>query len=159
MVVLSTRNIVPTTAMTHEQMLDMAWAAGLADGEGCISIVKQSFKCGRRPTHRLRFEMVQNNRETLMSFAAAVGVRARLYPVKRTATQNRQVYLLAFDGMCAHEAISRLAPYLRRKRPEADLAMKYVIEGRVGWHPGPRGFPPELWLLRERYFRKLQRLK
>jgi len=43
--------------------------------------------------------------------------------------------------MCAHEAIRRLAPYLRRKRPEADLAMKYVVEGRVGWHPGPNGIP------------------
>ena len=141
------------------QQLAVAWAAGFADGEGCISIALQKFSHGRRPTHRLRFDLVQNNREVLVDFAAAVGVSGPLYATKRTTLHNRQLYHLVYDGMSAYEVICRLAPFLRRKRPEAEVAMAYVREARVGWHPGPNGFPEELWALRDWYRLKLQRLK
>ena len=150
----------PDAAEQHRlQQLGLAWAAGFADGESCISIARQTFPSGRRATYRLRFDVVQNNREVLVDFAFAVGVSGRLYATKRTTLHNRQIYHLVYDGMSAHEVICRLAPFLRRKRPEAEVAMAYVREARVGWHPGPNGFPEELWALRDWYRLKLQRLK
>ena len=150
----------PDAAGEHTlQQLAVAWAAGFADGESCISIARQTCPHGRRATYRLRFDLVQNNREVLVDFAVAVGVSGRLYAMKRTTLHNRQLYHLTYDGMSAHDVICRLAPFLRRKRPEAEIAMEYVREARVGWHPGPKGFPQELWALRERYCLKLQRLK
>ena len=78
---------------TPEDMA-LAWAAGFADGEACISIARQTFASGRRPTYRMRFDIAQNNREVLLHFQLSVGVPGRLYATKRTIVTNRQIYQL-----------------------------------------------------------------
>lgn len=137
----------------------LAWAAGFADGEGCISLVRQTFTCGRRPTYRMHFDICQNNREVLLHFQRSVGVSGRLYAPTRTTLTNRQLYQLTYDGSRAHLVIQRLHPWLIRKRPEATVALRYMDECRVGWHPGPMGFPESLWKLRESYYWKLRKMK
>ena len=140
--------------------IDLAWAAGFADGEACISLARQTYKdARRRPTFRLRFDVVQNHREVLLHFETCVGISGRLYATKRTTATNRQTYHLTYDGAAAYAVVRRLIPWLVRKRPEAQVAMAYVERARPGWHPGPRGCPAELWKVRESYYVKLRRMK
>ena len=145
--------------MSTNEDIARAWAAGFADGEACISLARQTFACGRRPTYRMRFDVTQNNREILLHFQQAVGVTGRLYAPRRTTRTNRQLYQLTYDGKQAHDVIQRLHPWLIRKQPEAAIALRYMNECRVGWHPGPKGFPEALWKARESFYWKLRKMK
>ena len=145
--------------LSTNEDIALAWAAGFSDGEACISIARQRFASGRRATYRMRFDIGQNNREVLLHFQRSVGVPGRLYATKRTTVTNRQLYQLTYDGVRAHQVIQRLEPWLIRKRPEAIVALQYMTECRIGWHPGPTGFPESLWKLRESFYKKLKRMK
>ena len=136
-----------------------AYGAGLADGEGCIQIIKQAVADRANPTYRLRFEMMQNDYATLEHFVHCVGVAAKIRPVKRDNSQNRQVWRLAYDGPQALAVITVLHRYLVRKKPEARVAIEFVVKGRIALHPGPAGTPKRLWKVREACFRKLRKLK
>jgi hypothetical protein len=137
------------------------WAAGFLDGEGCIHIAKQTFPAAsrRKPIYRLRVCVTQNNREVLEHFRETLGVHGNLYRVARTAGQNRQNYVLIYDGRFALALISSVGPHLVRKRPEADVAMLYWFSGAGGVRFGSKGVPPDVLAIRERCYRKLQRLK
>lgn len=138
-----------------------SYGAGLADGEGCIQIIKQKVPGRRNPTYRLRFEMMQNDFRTLENFVHCVGVEAKIRRVNRDreGKQNRQVWRLAYDGPQAYTVIRRLQRYLVRKGPEAQVAREFVEKGRIGMHPGPSGTPRRYWQVREACFRKLRKLK
>jgi len=135
------------------------WAAGFLDGEGCIHIARQTYRGKRRDTFRLRAYIVQANLEVLEHFRDGVAIDARIYKVKRTAQHNKQVYTLNFEGKKAMTLIAMLLPHLIRKREEAQTALAYWVEGRVGMRPGPKGLPPEIAALRERFYFKLRSLK
>ena len=138
-----------------------SYGAGLADGEGCIQIIKQEVPGRQHPTYRLRFEMMQNDFRTLENFVHCVGVEAKIRLVNRDreGKQNRQVWRLAYDGPQAYAVIRRLQPYLVRKGPEAQVAREFVEKGRIGLHPGPSGTPRRYWEVREACFKKLRKLK
>jgi hypothetical protein len=149
--------VVPHSALPTP--LQRAYGAGLADGEGCIQIIKQSVPGRGNPTYRLRFEMMQNDFRTLEHFVHCVGVSAKIRQVKRSGSQNRQVWRISYDGPQAYEVIRRLEKFLVRKSHEARVACEFVKKGRIGLHPGPAGTPPRYWKVREACFRKLRKLK
>ena len=145
-----------------ERVAQLAWAAGFCDGEGCILISKQHTKGRKSPTYRLRLDLVQNNRETLIHFqktAAACGADSHLFTVGRSTSHNRQIYSLVFDGRHAAQCLDALLPYLVRKRPEALVALSYMRTASPGVLPGPGGHPASIWKLRESYRLKLQAMK
>lgn len=139
--------------------MSVAWAAGFADGECCIHVARQTYRCGRRDTHRLRLQIYQNDFEVLEHFRAVVGASARVYPVKRTAQHSRQVYQINLDGQEAMDVIALLTPHLIRKRAEALAARTYWTEGQAGKHFGPNGMPPEIRAIRERLYLEMRSLK
>lgn len=145
----------------NPSLMQRSYGAGLADGEGCIQIIKQKVPGRRNPTYRLRFEMMQNDFRTLENFVHCVGVEAKIRPVNRDAEgkQNRQVWRLAYDGPQAYAVIRRLQRYLVRKGPEAQVAREFVEKGRIDMHPGPSGTPRRYWQVREACFKKLRKLK
>jgi hypothetical protein len=63
------------------------------------------------------------------------------------------------QGMHALRAVAKLRPHLIRKDVEADVLLSYPALGWMGVHPGPKGYPPEVWVARERIYRKLRKLK
>ncbi len=135
------------------------WAAGFLDGEGCIHIARQTYRGKRRDGFRLRVYIVQNNLEVLEHFRDGIGIDARIYKVRRTTQHNKQVYTLNFEGKKAMTLIALLMPHLVRKQEEAQVAMAYWVEGRVGMRPGRQGLPPEIVAFRERMYAKLRSLK
>jgi hypothetical protein len=138
----------------------LAWAAGFADGEGCIHVARQIYRDPRRrPTYRLRFSIAQNNREVLEHFQRGLDIAAgALYASRRVVAHNRQMYTLNYDGRHAMLVILLLLPHLVRKRPEAEAATAFWIEGRCGLRPGGV-LPADVLAARARLYRKLRNLK
>ncbi len=138
----------------------LAYFGGFFDGEGCIHLAKQTFRDpNRRATFRMRVDLSQNNLEILQAFEREVGVPGSLHALKRTLSQNRQCYKILYDGDSAFEVLRRLLPYLRRKRPEAIVALEYQQSCAIHIHPGRRGIDPNDWALRARFYRKLRAMK
>jgi hypothetical protein len=139
----------------------LSWAAGFADGEGCIYIFKQPYAAfpNRHPTYRLGFSITQNDRQVLEHFKEGIGIHGGLYEVKRVLQHNRQIYELKYTGINALKVIAMLQPYLIRKQIEAQIALAYWTQGHGGEHPGPRGWPASIVAIRERLCQKLKSLK
>lgn len=155
----SNNGILVTPRSHKPTATERAYAAGLTDGEGCISIVKQVIPERKNPSYRLRLAVTQNDFATLVNYVHCVGVATKVRPVKRDARQNRQVWTISYDGPQAYAVLGQLHRYLVRKKPESRAAMDFVEKGRIGLHPGRGGTPARYWKVREACFRKLKKLK
>lgn len=136
----------------------LSWAAGMLDGDGCVTIVRQTYP-NRASTYRLVVQVTQNCLQTLKHFRVCVGVPAPIHEVKRRIGHNRQVYALMYSGPKAVLVLQRLAAHLVRKRPEAEVALSFIEKGQVGRRFGVRGVPPAIEQIRISHFNKLRALK
>jgi hypothetical protein len=89
----------------------------------------------------------------------AVGIRAPIYETKRARNHRRQCYTLNFSGKKALRLLILLRSYFRRKRREAQAALDFWIEGRMGLPGNGKPVPSEVAAVREHYFHLLKRLK
>ena len=90
--------------------LELAWAAGLFDGEGHTGVQKQK-KQNKVYVYPL-VQVVQADREVLDRFATAVGVGSVYGPFKAYGTQSKPTYHYRVTGKKARVVIDRLTPYL-----------------------------------------------
>ena len=164
-------NSTPTTPMTTDgsevnqtraswaQRIEHAYAAGVVDGEGCIYYSTTTMRGRRNPTYRLGLSIGQNHHGLLVRVARALDVPPRIYPVKRTLGMNRDAEVLQIGDQHALKALQTILPYLTRKKPEAAVAIAGYELGQLRVHPGPQGHAPEIWAIRERCYKKLQKMK
>ena len=138
---------------------DLAWAAGFLDGEGCIHIAKQRYPGRRSDTYRLGVHVAQNDLPTLEALCVAVGIRAPIYATKRAKNHSRQCYTLNFSGHSALLLLQAVMQHLRRKRLEAETALKFWVEGRMGIPGRGKRVDPDLAATREHYFVLMKQLK
>lgn len=138
---------------------DLAYIAGLIDGDGCIHIAKQQQPGRPRPTYRARVTLAQSNYELLCYVRDVLGEPSYLHKVPRTLQQNRQHYTLVYDGRHALAVIAKLLRWLRAKAPEARVLLEYGRVCAIHTHSGPQGHSEEIWRLRESYYLKLRRMK
>ena len=160
--VIATAGAAVTRAQANP--VDLAWAAGFFDADGHIGAPEQRYQPypngkPRKSSFRLVAVITQNNLEVLEHFKKVVGAHGKIYRQTRNIGQNRQCYALAYDGRHALEVIYLLRPHLHRKHYEADTARELAIMGRLGMHPGPKGFPPDVQRARDRLRKKLSKLK
>jgi hypothetical protein len=123
---------------------DLAYAAGFIDGEGCFRIESNG---------AVAIRVVNTHRPTLEFLQGLLGgsVAARKQRI------NKPQYLWAVYGDNALSATELLLPYLREKRPQAELLVTYRKDCRPIRLPNRRGMfrNPE----RELYVRELSELK
>lgn len=143
----------------NKSIVNLAWAAGFVDGEGCIHSVEQTYKGRERSCHRIKLTISQNNLEILEDLKEILGEPCFISKIKRTKSTNRQGYQLVYDSKHALNAIKKLQPLLRRKQYEAEIAEKMWVEGKMGQRPGSKGWPPEIYEIRKKWAKKLSRLK
>lgn len=156
----SGRSKSTTAAFTGTpDVANLAWAAGFLDGEGCIHIAKQRYHGHRSDTYRLGVHVSQNDRMLLESFCDAVGMRAPIYATKRAENHSRQCYTLNFSGQNALVLLQRLMRFLRRKHREAEAAMQFWAEGRMGVVGNGKPLDPALAAKREHYYLLMKQLK
>ena len=152
-------NIFPASPGAFHQPLQLAYCAGLFDGDGSVGISKQTQPGRKNPTYRLYLSLVQNCFLTVRHFESVLGFPACLVEVKRTTQHNRQVWDLRYDGRHSLGVLALLEPFLVRKAIEAQVAREFYSACDMGVLPGPRGLAPHIWAERERYYKKLKRLK
>jgi hypothetical protein len=149
--------------MSDTDIAKLAWAAGFIDGEGCIHIMKQKYFSGERGevkySHILRVNIAQNNLEVLEHLREVLGLHANIHKLKRTIGTNRQGYTLNYGSSHAYELVKLIKPYLVRKLPEAEAALAFWKEGKLDMRTGRKSLPQKIWDIRERWYRKLQRMK
>ena len=142
-----------------DRMLQIAWCAGMFDGDGCVIISKQRQPGRKNFSYRLTLSLVQNCYATVNHFRTVLGLPHCLVEIRRKIQHNRQIYDLRFDGLHSVAALRLLTPFLIRKSVEAQAALDFWVAGSMGVLPGRNGLAAEVWLTRERYYKKLRKLK
>ncbi len=148
-----------TGSLLPFNLADLAWAAGFIDGEGCIHIAKQRYPDRRTCSYRLGVFITQNDKSVLEHLRRVVGIDAPIFAVKRADNHKRQCYTLNYAGRHALRLLALLRDFLQRKRAEAQAALDFWAEGRMGERFGAKGIAPEILATREHYFLLMKQLK
>ena len=149
----------PPSPEAQARDLDLAWCAGMFDGDGCVSISRVWTAGRKNRTYRLGAVLVQNCEFTTAHFHTILGQPHCLVAVRKTDRHRRQIYEVRYDGLHALAALRLMEPFLVRKRAEAVAAREFWAECRMGVLPGVTGLQPEVWRRREGYYWKLRQLK
>ena len=131
--------------------VDLAYYAGIFDGEGCISIGKAIKKKYHKDgterecvTYGLRIEVVNTNEWLCRQLWFAFGGYVR--QMKEPEINRQAVWVWQTQCKHASEVLQTLLPYLKLKRPQAEIAIAF--QGRVHQH-GKRALTEEERALRE----------
>ncbi len=121
--------------------IDLAYMAGLLDGEGCISITKVIPSTNlRNPSYgvSVRVSMVDKNIPVLFHSAFGGSLSQKNYKEYKTQWQ------WGIYGYPAIVSLKSLLPYLRSKKNEADLAISFWgIKRHRGSNKGQHGNIPK----------------
>ena len=132
---------------------DLAYVAGIVDGEGCITIGADHRKRNPdRPCWRLRV-CVANTNEWLMhylKFAFGGGIS-----VKQSGGRTRPCYEWTLHRGKAADFLVLILPYLKLKKPQAELAIKF----QQGISKSTRRLTAEQFAVRDAQRILLQELK
>lgn len=141
--------------ITNAPETDLAWAAGIIDGEGCISIVRMKPSANYpHLRYELRIAVKMIHKPTVERIKSIFG-RGTI-TVRHRANQRNQFNWLV--GIHNASAVLRLVlPYLVTKRAEAELGLEFEQKRTV--FSGKQFPPPEEWSLRESYQIKMKALK
>ena len=96
-----------------QRLTDLAWAGGLIDGEGCITIHSGTVKLDVQSTSRITIETLHR----LFDGKCAVE--------SRRAKSGRTVFKWSMYGKRACALLSRIIPYMVEKKKQAQLAVSY----------------------------------
>lgn len=114
---------------------ELAWCAGMLDGEGCIQIKKQRVKGSRSPSHYVTVTVTSLSKPAVESMVRILGGNFRFW---RGAGVSRTVWRWEMSGHPVKYVLASLFPFLRIKQVEALLAIRlyelprrYGVNGRV----------------------------
>jgi len=138
---------------------DLAYCAGLFDGDGWVGISRQKMPERKNPTYRLTLSLVQNDYPTISHFREVMGVQHCLVEVRRSKAHNKQIYDLRYDARHALTVLHLMLPHLVRKKIEAEVAFDFWNVCSMGVLPGPKGLPKQVWKDRAAFFTKMRKLK
>lgn len=98
-------------------MMDIAYCAGLFDGEGCLSTSPYTTRDGRERFHCDIFLGMQNF-EAVDAFRQVMGVGS--------VTRRSSVWMFQTTGAKAAKSVRMILPYLRAKREAAQLFVEFA---------------------------------
>lgn len=110
--------------VAHLTKTEIAYLAGIIDGEGSISISASRQKSRRGRVYKLRVRITMVDTETMGWLAEKLG--ARLYRTEPRGLGRRAFYTLALEGEAAIPLIRRCLRYLITKRRQAELALEFI---------------------------------
>lgn len=112
--------------MDRKEELDLAWAAGFFDGEGCICIGWDKSRSNSRGGRwQLLLTIVQVDRASLEEFRCIVDWPG---PVRCRAASGfnlRDLYILQASSRKAGVILEALLPFLRVKKAQAEAALEF----------------------------------
>lgn len=138
--------------------IDLAWAAGFIDGEGCVRIAKNVSHSRVNPIYHVEMAISQNRLDALEHCQKVIGVQSSICRFPDRESFRRPVYLLTYLCANARDALTLLQPYLVRKKAEAMLAIEFALRLQVP-RSGRTPHTPEEIAIREEYYRRMKELK
>jgi hypothetical protein len=128
---------------------DLAWAAGIFDGEGCIGAYKN------RQYIRLKVEVNNTDPRMPLKLHSMFGGSLYLHPPYKDRPHEQQLYRWCAMDTQAGDIIAQIYPYLTVKKEQAAIALEFC-KTYVG--KGKR-LPPETFTKREKWAEELKELK
>lgn len=151
------RKVAPITLSSREG--DLGYLAGLIDGEGCIAVTRTAPE--RIPgavsvSHSIKVIITNTNRDLIdwlcgMSDTAMAKIRDPNFRPGWKACWNWQI-----SGPNAETFLRTIHPFLRIKRPQADLCLELRDLGRHKWQG--RRLDPAVVARREEIFLQVKAL-
>ena len=141
--------------------VELAWAAGILDGEGCISIIlTPPGKYSVTPRHVLHVKVTMGHLPTVERFAVILG-NGTVQKHAARSTRTNASYSYIVQARKADAVLQLLRPYLVTKAEEADVAFEFAALplGPRGGKKGGKAVPQEILELRNHCYWKLRRLK
>lgn len=144
-------------------MLDteVAWAAGIIDGEGCITITRQKPGTSGRinPSHRLFLKVTMGHEPTVRRLLAIFGVGS--VHLQESSQGYNDAWSWWVASRQAGDVLMLVRPYLVTKAAEADLGFEFLAlpSGTTGGRNGNAPLPAALIVERERLFAELRDAK
>lgn len=111
---------------------DLAYLAGFFDGEGCVQFQKNANPTPG--TGGIRISIMNTDRKILQQFQQSFKGSLRL--AKRRVSGYRTIFQWYAGGDNARRALRLLIPYLREKRPQAELALRLCAMAPADRLPG-----------------------
>lgn len=106
---------------------DLAYTAGIIDGEGCISFKRERSKHGNRHWHFRPVISVATTDNILTNFLAS---RYDSFTKRRKEFANKnwkpQNVVIIQSMKRVQRFLLKILPYLKLKKPQAELAMKFI---------------------------------
>ena len=99
-----------------------AYAAGLLDGEGCVTVLKHLNSEGR-PQYQLMVVFGMNDREGLDAIRLRFGGNVN-------GPDHRGTYTWSASGVYALEFLKAVAPYALVKRTQVEVALSWAVGHR-----------------------------
>jgi hypothetical protein len=135
---------------------DIAYAAGLFDGEGCITIAKAWYRKPdgtRRYYHALRLTLAMVDKAPVHWLADLFGGSVK--PHSPGNKKYRPQWRWEVRSLKAEKMLNAIYPYLKVKRKQADLAFLF----RNTYSNSTKKTLPEMFGLREAFFNRMKTIK
>lgn len=111
---------------------DLAWAAGIIDGEGCISLNNE-----HRVQYLLRISVTNTDLRMLTRLRDLFGGSV-CGPLKRYKVHHKDRWVWDIKASKAESAIRAMFPYFVTKKQEAELGLQArALIGKVGSNHNP----------------------
>ena len=114
--------------------LDLAYFAGFFDGEGCIQIASQRRQWKGRPYRYYRLELVVASTNHWIIELMKFQFGGAVYEENREGhpKSHRPAWRWMICARRAKTFLEDVLPYLKLKRAEAEIAIKWQSERRMG---------------------------
>lgn len=111
---------------------ELAWAAGIVDGEGCICIYGRHGRVSKKGVHALQLIVNVTNTDPRMpiKMKEIFGGHLTGSVERRNNPRRRPCMVWTITGKPAGSALVKMMPYLVVKREQAEVAVAYV--GTIG---------------------------
>jgi len=137
---------------------ELGYAAGLIDGEGCVTVVRHQRK--KRPRRDMRpvFSVSQNDQQVLKRLQMTLGAHSDVHPGKKTIKTNRTPcnFIVSSAPHIIH-SLCGVYELLDVKKTQVEALFRFHVEGRQ-WKFG-RGTPPVVLKRRMYWYKRLIKMK
>jgi len=143
--------------------LDLAYAAGLIDGEGTIGIseLQPNDKCRKNgtrvrksPQHRIYVAITMTDQVAIAWMQLTFG--GHFQSLSPRQPQHKPTYRWSLASKAAAEFCETIAPYLKVKRQQAEIVARFYQERMAHNFQGNSGVPVDELSLRRQVMAKIK---
>jgi len=112
---------------------DLAYVAGIVDGEGCITLARTGIRNSKNTSISLFVTVTNTNIWIIEWLKFAFGGTIYTNRKRNETTNRKAVYTWGLYTLSALEFLKLIYPYLRLKKPQAEIAIKFLeMRGQKG---------------------------